>query len=208
MTRKRKDAGPRRTREKRRRPQPLLLSAPRAAPGVSPNAHGCACSPARQPQQRSLALRGPRGGAGRRPSLWPRRGGTMGPHPGAGGREAACAPASARSPARYCGWSEAEAGASGRAGERAGGRAGRGGAGRDGGVARIGAWRREEAAAAARVAGGRAAGTRLVNKLRCCLGLAGPGAAAAAAAPERRCRAPAAAHPSASAPASRALARL
>ena len=40
VTRKRKDAGPRRTREKRRRPQPLLLSAPHAAPGVSPNAHG------------------------------------------------------------------------------------------------------------------------------------------------------------------------
>lgn len=71
------------------------------------------------------------------------------------------------------------------------------------GGAPVGARRREEAAAA-RVAGGRAAGTSLVNKLRCCLRLSGPGAAATTA-PERLCQAPAAKRPSASAPTSSAL---
>lgn len=124
----------------------------------------------------------------RRPGLPPRRGGTMGPHPGEGGREGgrrrALGPRRARCCCCYC-EAEAGAGGEGRGWERGGGRRRR----------RRRVWR----------AGGRAAGTGLVNKLRCCLGLAGLGAAAAAAAPERRFQAPAAARPSASAPASRAL---
>lgn len=125
----------------------------------------------------------------RRPGLLPRRGGTMGPHPGEGGREgggvrsargALAAAAAATAKLRLE-----------RAGRGAGVSAEEGGGGGGG--------------ACGGRAGGRAAGTGLVNKLRCCLGLAGLGAAAAAAAPERRFQAPAAARPSASAPALRAL---
>lgn len=186
-------------RGKKRQP-PSLASSPPTTPGPGKpqrprergepgegSAAGAACPAIPRPPR----ARG--GGLGEGRGLPPRRGGTMGPHPGEGGREAACVRPAARSPARplarCCSWSEAEAGAGGegRGWERGGGRRRR---------RRRRVWR----------AGGRAAGTGLVNKLRCCLGLAGPGAAAAAAAPERRCPAPVAARPSASAPASRALA--
>lgn len=89
--------------------------------------------------------------------------GQCGPTPG--GREGGgvSSAGGARSLAGVC-WCGAEAGAGGRGARGA---------------------RRREEAAAARVAGGRAggraAGIRLVNKLRCCLGLAGLGFAAAAA---------------------------
>nr|CAI9692725.1 unnamed protein product [Rangifer tarandus platyrhynchus] len=172
------------------RPTPRSGKAPTPTGARGVPHRGRSCAHGRSRAAGSAAW-GRREGRGAAVGLRPRRGGTMGPHPGEGGREAACA--------RPTALALADAAAAGarlrleRAGRGAGGE--RGGGRRRRRRRRV--WR----------AGGRAAGPGLVNKLRCCLGLAGPGAAAAAAARERRCRAPAAARPSASAPASGALAR-
>lgn len=196
VTRESKGAAVRPTPKVDRR-TPLLNSSPpnprgpHAPPGESPNAHGRERSPARRPQRRRPAGRAGWGGTA---------GGGGAPRgpPAATGRDNGAPPRRGRGGGGVC----SARGALARGG-CCGAEAGAGGEGRGGGERGGGRRRRRRVW----LAGGRAVGTGLVNKLRCCLGLTGPGAAAAAAAPERRCQAPAAARPSASAPASRALAR-